>query len=441
MQTLNDMALVREFAPHQSEAAFATLVTRHIDLVFSAAVRQVGDVHLAEEITQAVFLILARKSGRLPDQTFLTGWLFKTTRYAARAELRARERRQRHETEAYRETQLSETPETAAAWQHVAPLLDEALARLNETDRRALLLRYFEGRTLAETGAALALQEDAARKRVTRGLEKLRKYFLKRGVTLTTTVIAGAVAAGSVQAAPVNVTLAVTAAAVKGLAISSSILTIIKGTLKMMAWTKIKTTIVAATAMARLIAGGVIATGLSQLGDRDKATAAEILHQVHVSYDALSRYSDSTTSIMQNQRPSQLTWKLKFARPNLFLIEGTQTFPGQIPVKLTTWSADDREVFVLVSHANQTKYLRYTENKDRFLESSSSGIGLGTGLSVAGLFFHIRGNGDYWNVSIEEFAARTNVLASVVSPKWLVFCCAQNGLGRGTTREHVPMDL
>src|SRR5882757_4126245 len=199
MQTLDDMTLVREFAVSNSEAAFETLVARHLNLVYSAALRQVGDAHLAEEVTQAVFIILARKAGSLRDGTFLIGWLFKTTRYAASAQRRANVRRQRHEMEAHMETSTLEPPEETA-WPHIAPLLDEALAGLNETDRRAVLLRYFEGCTLAEVGATLALNEDAARKRVTRGLDKLRQYFVKRGVLLTATVIASAMAANSIQA-------------------------------------------------------------------------------------------------------------------------------------------------------------------------------------------------------------------------------------------------
>ncbi|MEO7296968.1 MAG: sigma-70 family RNA polymerase sigma factor [Verrucomicrobiota bacterium] len=247
------MTLVREFAAHQSESAFETLVARHINLVHSAALRQVSDPHLAQEITQAVFLILARKAARLPDGTFLLGWLFKTTRYAASAELRAADRRRRREDEAHMQSLISQTPDEAA-WQHIAPLLDEALANLNETDRRAVLLRFFEGQTLGEVGAALSLNEEAARKRVNRGVEKLRKFFTKRGVTQTAAAIGVALTAHSVQAAPVGLAAIISATTLKGAAVASTVTALVNGTIKTIAMTTLQKSLIAVAVIALAVA-------------------------------------------------------------------------------------------------------------------------------------------------------------------------------------------
>src|ERR1051326_8198554 len=144
----DDMALVREFAASRSEAAFAALVQRHLGLVHSAALRQVGDAHLAEEIAQAVFIILARKAPALRPKTILSAWLYRTTRYAAADALKARRRRQAREQEAYMQSTLNQPD--VDTWAQVAPLLDDAMAQLGETDRAALVLRYFENKTMGE---------------------------------------------------------------------------------------------------------------------------------------------------------------------------------------------------------------------------------------------------------------------------------------------------
>jgi len=206
-----DMALVREFAARQSEPAFASLVERHLGLVHSAAVRQTGDPHLAEEITQAVFILLARKARSLGPDTILSAWLYRATRYAAADALKIQRRRQRHEQEAYMQSTLNEPD--ADAWAQVAPLLDEAMAELGERDRAALVLRFFENKPLHEIAGALKLTEDAAQKRVARALEKLRGIFTKRGVTLTGAAIAGAVSANAIQAVPVGLAAKISAAA------------------------------------------------------------------------------------------------------------------------------------------------------------------------------------------------------------------------------------
>ncbi len=256
----DDMALVREFATRDSDAAFEKLVARHINLVHSAALRQVGDPQLAQEITQAVFIILARKAASLPDGTFLIGWLFKTTRYAASAELRAAARRKRREEEAHMQSLTTETNDQSA-WLHIAPMLDEALAKLNETERRAVLLRYFDGQTIAEVGVTLALNEDAARKRIARGVDKLRKFFTKRGVTLSAAAIGGTMAANSVQAAPAG--LAVTICTAKGAAVAASVTTLVNGTIKFMTFVKLKLTLGITAAI--LLAGGATTAVVSQI--------------------------------------------------------------------------------------------------------------------------------------------------------------------------------
>jgi RNA polymerase sigma factor (sigma-70 family) len=209
---MDDMALVREYAAHQSEAAFAELVSRHLSLVYSAAMRQMRAPHLAEEVAQTVFIILARKAARLRAGTVLPAWLLTTTRYAASAQMRTAIRRQQREQEAHMQSLLNEPD----PWPEIAPLLDEAIASLGETDRNAIVLRFFQNKPLAEVGAGLGASEDAARVRVNRALEKLRKLFAKRGVTLSATVIASAVAANSVQAAPAGLVAAVSATAAKG---------------------------------------------------------------------------------------------------------------------------------------------------------------------------------------------------------------------------------
>jgi RNA polymerase sigma factor (sigma-70 family) len=252
MHEPDDHDLLRQFAEQNSEPAFAALVARHVDKVYSAALRHTRNVHAAEEITQAVFVILAKKSGRLGTKVILAGWLYETARLTAVTYIRSEIRRARREQEAHMTNALNENDDNA--WPHIAPLLDDALAGLSAADRHAVVLRYFDGKSLGEVGAALGASEDAAKKRVTRAVEKLRGWFTKRGVTLTATVLTAAISANSVQAAPLGLAATVTATAVKGAVVSGSTLTLIKGALKVMAWTKVKTAVV--VGIAALFAAG-----------------------------------------------------------------------------------------------------------------------------------------------------------------------------------------
>ena len=244
MQTMDDMALLREYAARNSEAAFAELVSRRVSFVYAAALRQVRDPHLAEEITQAVFVILAQKAGRISEPTILAGWLFKTTRFAAIAQTRTAAKRALRRATIEKELQMQKELPSAAPnplWEKMSPLLDEALAALGETDRQAVLLRFFENKSLAEVGSQLGTGEDTARKRVARALEKMHRYFSRRGVSSTTAILAEELSANSVPAAPVALAKMVTAVALaKGAAASGSSLTLIQEALKIMAWTKAK---------------------------------------------------------------------------------------------------------------------------------------------------------------------------------------------------------
>ena len=224
-------------------------MSRHINQVDASALRQVSDQHLAQDVTQAVFIIFARKAGSLGSGTIVSAWLYRTTRFAAADALKSQRRRQMREQEAYMQSTIDATA-LDNTWNEIAPEVDSAMATLSESDRRAILLRFFENKPLAEVASHLGIHERAAQKRVSRALDKLRAFFSKRGVAVTTVTISAAISANSVHAAPVGLSPIVTAAAVtKGAAASTSTLTLVKGALKIMAWTKAKTATAVAIAL------------------------------------------------------------------------------------------------------------------------------------------------------------------------------------------------
>src|SRR5580704_16243394 len=161
MQELDDITLLRQYTEHNSVEAFATLVTRHVNKVYSVALRHTRNPHQAEEITQAVFVIFARKAKQMRQHAVLSGWLYQTARLTAVTFIRSEIRRTRREQEAYMQSTLNENE--SETWTQIAPLLDAAMAGLNETDRHAVVLRFFDGKSMGEVGAALGASEGAAK--------------------------------------------------------------------------------------------------------------------------------------------------------------------------------------------------------------------------------------------------------------------------------------
>jgi len=207
----SDLDLLGQYARNQAHDAFTEIVRRHVDLVFSAALRQVRSPQLAEEVAQSVFTDLARNAGKLQPDTVLTAWLYQVTRRTAVDVVRKESRRQLREQIA---SEMNAINATAPDCTHIEPFLDEAMHTLDETDRAAVLLRYFENKSLREVGQTLGTSDDAAQKRVSRAVERLREFLSKRGVTVGASGLVVLIAANAVQAAPIGLAATISAAAV-----------------------------------------------------------------------------------------------------------------------------------------------------------------------------------------------------------------------------------
>ena len=264
---IDDFGLLELYARAGSQEAFARLVKRHVDKVYSAAQRQVRNPQEAEEVTQAVFVALARKARMIDRRVVVAGWLIKATHLAARDLLKAQSRRRRHELHAaeLRTADMSRkqrSPDASSrsqlesrdAWALIAPLFDGAIAGLATSLRDALVLRFFENRSYRAIGQQLGITEEAARKRVERGLRRLRATFAGRGVMLSADAVGTLLLAHAVSAAPAGMAGTAMAAAAAAAANASHKAALVKGMVTAMAWSKAK--IVAACAAGLLLAGG-----------------------------------------------------------------------------------------------------------------------------------------------------------------------------------------
>jgi len=204
--------LLAEYCENGTESAFRDLVARYIDLVYSTALRQVrGDAHLAQDIAQTVFLHLARKARSLPDDVMLGGWLYQATCNVAATVVRSERRRQRRERQAVEMNALQN--DSPARLDKIGPILDDAIRRLPNDDRAAVLLRFFEKQDFRSLGEAIGTSEDAARMRVNRALEKLQVFLKQRGVTVTAAVLGAALASDTIVPSGLAATLATNALA------------------------------------------------------------------------------------------------------------------------------------------------------------------------------------------------------------------------------------
>jgi RNA polymerase sigma factor (sigma-70 family) len=280
--TANDLDLLRKFTRDQSQDAFTTIVRRHLDLVYCAALRQVRSPELAEEVAQSVFSDLARDAARLKPDTVLTAWLYEVTRRTAINVVRGEARRRLREQIA---CEMNAMNATAADWTQVEPLLDEAMHALEETDRTAVLLRYFENKSLREVGKSLGTSDDTAQKRVSRAVERLREFFTKRGVTVGASGLVLVITANAVQAAPT------------GLAFSISTTAALAGTTIATTATTAATKAITVTTMQKILVVAMLATTAVGIGIHHFRPAHDLRYQVQKTNNLLTIIGIVVTNI------------------------------------------------------------------------------------------------------------------------------------------------
>ncbi len=269
----SDAELLRAYVREGSQSAFSALVARHIDWVYSVARRQVSDLADADDVTQSVFILLATKGRTFGENPLLTVWLFRAARLIAADARKRRARRRKHERLAAQHQAddiIMRTDDDPPRWERIAPILDEAIARLGTTDRTAVLMRYFQRKSHADVARQLGVTEGAAKMRVSRALEKLRDLLARRGVTTSATALSASLTTHALETAPASLA----AAAAHPVAVAASSATtasLVKGAMLAMAWSKTK---IAAAALALLLAIGTVLIVRQQLAISPAASTA-----------------------------------------------------------------------------------------------------------------------------------------------------------------------
>jgi RNA polymerase sigma factor (sigma-70 family) len=267
---MNDDALLLRYVQGHADDAFTELVHRHLDLVYSTALRQTGgDVHRARDVAQRVFTLLARKAATLARHPALAGWLYTTAVLTGREVVRAEARRVHRDQHAYAMTEASSDSVPAAAWDRVRPVLDDALRDLDERDRTAVVLRYLENRPYADIGAALQINPNAVRMRVDRAMVKLRTALARRGVNSTEAALSAALTVPAAIAAPLGLAPQVAAAALAAAGAAAGV-----GTSLFTVFTAMTSTQLVVASTAALLALGTVVYQQQQLADSRSEVAA-----------------------------------------------------------------------------------------------------------------------------------------------------------------------
>jgi RNA polymerase sigma factor (sigma-70 family) len=393
----SDLDLLQRYTRENSQDAFGEIVRRHLDLVYSAALRQVRSPQLAEEVAQSVFTDLARNAGKLSKATggspVLTGWLYQVTRRTAIDVIRKESRRQLREQIAVEMNNMNATQRSAGfqpAWTEIESFLDDAMAALEETDRSAVLLRYFENKSLREVGEALGASEDAAQKRVSRAVEHLREFFLKRNVTIGAGGLVILVSANAVQAAPLGLASTISATAVlAGTAAHTS--TVIAAT-KVIAMTALQKTIIGAALVAAVGTGIFEAHQASQLRKQTRAIQQQqvpLAEQIR----QLQRERDDATKQLAGLQAENEQLKSGSNENELLSLRGEVGTLRQQAVELGKLQQENRKLQSQI--AAQSDTTNQVSAEDRFILRQTHAVDAMTTLLTAVKNYTAKNNGQY----------------------------------------------
>jgi RNA polymerase sigma factor (sigma-70 family) len=355
--TESDLELLKKYARDGLESAFTELVQRHINLVYSAALRQVRSAQLAEEVAQSVFTDLARNAKSLAPETILTAWLYQVTRRTAIDVVRRESRRQLREQIA---TELNAMNATADDWTQIEPLLDDAMEALDSTDRTAVLLRYFENRSFREVGEKLGTSDDAAQKRVSRAVDRLREFFSKRGVAVGASGLTAILSANAVQAAPVGLALTISTSAMIGagaaLAATSATLT------KAVIMTTLQKSLIAGVLVLAAGAGIYEARQASHLRQQNvaleesHAALAKQVQNVQQERDELSNRVAELAAVKQEPKVQQQS-------PEVLKLRGQVGMLQQTLSHISTTNAPKSGLAQMMSNPAMKDYIRQVQTK------------------------------------------------------------------------------